>query len=115
MTNSKSISRRTLVSAAAAGTAALGAAFTQQARALPASEVKAWDYEADVVVCGCGTGGSAAAVEAYDQGADVLSTGSPPPTGSATPSSSRRSATTRPRSWTGSSTTWAASRSTSGR
>ena len=72
MTNSKSISRRTLVSAAAAGTAALGAAFTQQARALPASEVKAWDYEADVVVCGCGTGGSAAAVEAYDQGADVL-------------------------------------------
>lgn len=31
-----------------------------------------WDDEADVVVCGCGTGGAPAAIDAHDAGADVL-------------------------------------------
>ncbi len=33
---------------------------------------KSWDYEADVVVVGYGTGGSAAAITAYDAGASVI-------------------------------------------
>ena len=38
----------------------------------PASEVQAWDDEADVVVVGFGAAGSAAAWQARDAGADVL-------------------------------------------
>lgn len=34
--------------------------------------VPQWDEEADVVVCGCGTGGAPAAIEAHDAGASVL-------------------------------------------
>ncbi len=32
----------------------------------------AWDLEADVVICGCGTSGTAAAIEAADAGAEVV-------------------------------------------
>lgn len=38
---------------------------------MPESEIVSWDYEADAVICGCSTGGSAAAVEAHDQGAEA--------------------------------------------
>ena len=68
-------SRRSFVAAAAtaavaaAGIAGMGA---EKAQAVQAGEVAAWDYEADVVVCGSGAGGSAAAVEAADNGAEVI-------------------------------------------
>ena len=38
----------------------------------PASEVTQWDGEADVVVVGLGCAGASAAMEAHDQGAEVL-------------------------------------------
>ena len=44
----------------------------RRGKAMPESEIVSWDYEADAVICGCSTGGSAAAVEAHDQGAEAL-------------------------------------------
>lgn len=46
--------------------------MTGSVRPLDVSEVAAWDHEADVVVAGFGTAGSAAAAEAAGAGADVL-------------------------------------------
>ena len=43
----------------------------RRGKAMPESEIVSWDYEADAVICGCSTGGSAAAVEAHDQGAEA--------------------------------------------
>ncbi len=65
-----SITRRQMVagSAALAGALALGA---RSAKAVPADEVT-WDYEADVVVVGSGTGGAPAAVAAAQEGASVI-------------------------------------------
>ena len=47
-------------------------AVTETVRPQPASSVGAWDREADVVVAGFGTAGSAAAAEAAAKGAEVL-------------------------------------------
>lgn len=44
---------------------------TGEAVAAPTTDV-AWDAEADVIVCGCGTAGAPAAIEAFDAGSDVL-------------------------------------------
>ena len=38
----------------------------------PAENALTWDKEVDVVVCGSGTGGAPAAIEAHDAGAEVL-------------------------------------------
>ncbi|MEE8716313.1 MAG: FAD-dependent oxidoreductase [Coriobacteriales bacterium] len=68
-----SISRRGFVAGAtAAAVAATGLALGGRAEALQASDVAGWDYEADVVVCGSGAGGASAAVEAADNGAEVI-------------------------------------------
>lgn len=39
---------------------------------IPASSIKLWDHEVDVVIAGCGVAGAAAAVAAATAGADVL-------------------------------------------
>ncbi|HWE54672.1 MAG TPA: FAD-dependent oxidoreductase [Acidimicrobiales bacterium] len=46
--------------------------MTEALRPLPAADVPGWDAEADVVIAGFGTAGSAAAAEAAGLGADVL-------------------------------------------
>ena len=64
----ENITRRGFVAAGAAMTAmaaTAGVAVAEEAE-------QAWDYETDVVVCGCGTSGTAAAIEACDAGAEVL-------------------------------------------
>ena len=55
---------------AAASTALAGAAHV--ALANEAADGEAWDYETDVVVCGCGTSGAPAAIAAADAGAQVI-------------------------------------------
>ena len=73
MATNNTISRLGLLAGAATTAGALGmAALAGEAKAMPESKIASWDYEADVVVCGCGTGGSVAAVEAHDQGAEVI-------------------------------------------
>lgn len=57
------------VAGVAAGMAALAGAGTALADVAVADI--AWDDEADVVVCGCGTCGAAAIIEAMEAGADV--------------------------------------------
>ena len=78
MTRSDAISRRSFVQGAAlagAGAAAMGAAGMSAAKARAAEAEGAemsWDAEADVVVCGLGGAGAAAAIEADAAGASVL-------------------------------------------
>lgn len=73
-----STSRRTFLKAALAGgvglagLSALNLSQRQSAYAVESADDIAWDAETDVLVCGCGTGGTPAAIEAYDAGADVL-------------------------------------------
>jgi 3-oxo-5alpha-steroid 4-dehydrogenase len=50
----------------------MGLSKEMTVRPLDRSEIGAWDQEADVVVAGFGTAGSAAAAEAAGEGADVL-------------------------------------------
>jgi 3-oxosteroid 1-dehydrogenase len=69
--------KTTAVGVGATALAGLGAteakAFQQEAFQLPIDDVpRRWDYEADVVACGYGATGSAAALEAHDAGAEVL-------------------------------------------
>lgn len=79
-TNTQEItpSRRTFLKTALAagmGVAGLGAlqfSNPQNAFAVEDENAIAWDAETDVLVCGCGTGGAPAAIEAFDTGADVL-------------------------------------------
>ena len=66
------ISRRDYVRTAGALTAAATIAGASQAVAAEGTDGIAWDHETDVLVVGCGTAGCAAALEAYDAGADVL-------------------------------------------
>jgi 3-oxosteroid 1-dehydrogenase len=81
------ISRRDFIRAAAVGGAALASsvtlagcttaeatpAATPEAQVCPPAGVPAtWDYEADVVIVGLGGAGASAAIEAHDQGANVL-------------------------------------------
>ena len=57
------------------GVAVAGAALAscaQVALADEATDGQGWDYETDVVVCGCGTSGAPAAIEAADAGAQVI-------------------------------------------
>jgi succinate dehydrogenase/fumarate reductase flavoprotein subunit len=85
----RSLSRRQFVKGAAVGAVGVAAAgmltscgeADMAAIAPPAAECppcpapgvpETWDYEADVVVCGYGAAGSAAAIEAHDAGAKVL-------------------------------------------
>lgn len=69
----ENVSRRSFVASAAI--AAAGAACTagiRQAKALDLDDVDTFDEECDVLVCGCGTGGAPAAIEAAKAGSDVL-------------------------------------------
>lgn len=76
----KKLSRRSFVigsGLAAAGVADIaGAGVALASESAPATDAwgvpAEWDDEADVIVCGCGTGGAPAAIEACDAGADVL-------------------------------------------
>lgn len=69
----QNVSRRSFVkTAGAVAGAAATAAIAPLALASDAIDQTDWAYETDVLVVGCGTGGSAAALEAYDGGADVL-------------------------------------------
>ena len=75
--NEQSITRRSLVAGAAAATAAGVAVAAKPALAdvaprYEASVPEAWDRSCEILVIGTGIGGAAAAVEAYDEGADVL-------------------------------------------
>ena len=55
------------------GAGLAGAGMTLGGWAVTArADEQGWDDEADVVVCGCGTTGAPAAIEAHDAGADVL-------------------------------------------
>lgn len=71
-------SRRTFLKAAlasgigAAGLSALQLSGNQTAFAVENADDITWDAETDVLICGCGTGGAPAAIEAADAGADVL-------------------------------------------
>lgn len=67
----KATRRQAVAAGAGAVLAAAFAAGMKQAKAATADEV-AWDYEADVVMCGCGTGGAPAAVAAAQEGASVI-------------------------------------------
>lgn len=64
----KEVSRRSFVAGTGAATASLafgtGAAF--------ASEVEAWDYETEILICGYGGSGAVTAITAHDNGAKVL-------------------------------------------
>lgn len=75
----KELSRRSFLKGAAASalTLAAGAAVGTQALAEEAAQLPAWapvkwDYEADVVICGCGVTGAMAAREAIRQGHSCL-------------------------------------------
>ena len=82
----RKVSRREFVKGAAVGGAGVAAAgmlasCAPAATPVPAQECppcattwlpESWDEEADVVVCGSGTAGAPAAIDAYDAGADVL-------------------------------------------
>ena len=82
----RKVSRREFVKGAAVGGAGVAAAgmlasCAPAATPVPAQECppcattwlpESWDEEADVVVCGSGTTGAPAALDAYDAGADVL-------------------------------------------
>lgn len=66
---SDTISRRNFMKGAVMAGIAAGMAST----AMAAVDVpETWDYETDVVVCGCGAAGSAAAYEAATAGAEVI-------------------------------------------
>lgn len=58
----------------ATGLAAMGVVGCSSAKdqGTSSASTQAWDVEVDVVVCGCGTGGAPAAIEAHDAGAKVL-------------------------------------------
>ncbi len=60
-----------IAGAAAGGMALAGFAGTALASEASVADI-AWDDVADVVVCGCGTTGAPAAIEACEAGADVL-------------------------------------------
>ncbi|TDG14813.1 FAD-dependent oxidoreductase [Seongchinamella unica] len=64
----QSLNRRQLLTAAAAGTAAMVAG---PAMALPRSSVPGWDEQVDVLVAGSGAAGTCAAIEARRAGASV--------------------------------------------
>ena len=68
------LTRRQAIAAggAAAATAALGGMAATALADEGGTEELTWDLECDVVVCGCGTGGVAAAVSAADGGAEVI-------------------------------------------
>ena len=67
--NATRISRRRLLTGAAATAAVTAAAG---AGALPRSAVKGWDMRTDVLVAGSGAAGVSAAIEAREAGAEVL-------------------------------------------
>lgn len=71
MNSSVEMTRRQALVAGGAAAVALGGMATVASTAR-ADEALSWDYECDVVVCGCGTGGVAAAVSAADNGAEVI-------------------------------------------
>ena len=64
--------RSALVAGGALAAAAIAGGTSPRIARADEAEGLAWDYEADVVVCGCGTGGVAAAVAAADGGAEVI-------------------------------------------
>ena len=72
--NQKSLSRRDFLKGTAAGIGALSVAALseKEARAIPPSQVSAYDYEADVVVIGYGAAGANVAIAAHDEGARVI-------------------------------------------
>ena len=63
--------RQAIIAGGAACVGTLGAMTGTAGRAC-ANEAMKWDLECDVVVCGCGTGGVAAAVSAAECGAEVI-------------------------------------------
>jgi succinate dehydrogenase/fumarate reductase flavoprotein subunit len=71
VTSEKKFSRRELL--AAAGAAGIAVSVGSDAReAVASSDIRQWDYAADVVIAGSGAGGASAAIEARAAGAEVL-------------------------------------------
>jgi succinate dehydrogenase/fumarate reductase flavoprotein subunit len=66
--------RRDFIKTTAAGVSAatVWSLSDKDAKAVAPSDVTRWDYEADVVVVGCGFAGQTAAITAHDAGASVL-------------------------------------------
>lgn len=66
------MNRRNFLRVAAAAPATLGAGSVFAASTSGTPAPAHWDYEADVVVIGCGAAGLMAAVQAFDGGAKVV-------------------------------------------
>lgn len=71
MQNSSVLSRRGFIACAGAAVAAAGVAGVARADEAASASV-AWDVETEVLVCGYGAAGAACAIEAADNGAQVL-------------------------------------------